>query len=93
VGGESLLRRRLRVDAVKDDVEVVVVGFDLRKLDRAQRVLDGERMEMKDLGEETAFLLRQRREVDPQGRAGTRREPLWVDAVEDLRPAVAVDED
>ena len=54
------------VDAVQDQVEVAVVGFDLGMVDRAERVFDGERVKMKDVGQEPAFLGRRCREVNPE---------------------------
>ena len=42
-------RALLAVDAVQHEIEILGILLDLRELERAARVLDRERMEMKDI--------------------------------------------
>ena len=48
-GSRKQCSRRLEVDAVQDQVEVVVVGLDLGMVQLAERVFDRELVEVKDV--------------------------------------------
>ena len=42
----------LEIDAVEDEIQVVAVGLDLGMMDFRERVLDGQLVEMEDVGED-----------------------------------------
>src|SRR4030095_4740114 len=55
--GEPVLLHPV-IDAVKDDVQVAVVALDLRIMDLAERVFDGERMKLERLPDDLLTLIR-----------------------------------
>ena len=89
----ELVLRGLEIDAVEDEIDVAVVRLDLRMEDFAERVFDGELVEVEVVREDLAFLLRGTREIDPQLDAASRLEPGRVELVYLAGVAVLVNED
>jgi hypothetical protein len=85
--------RRLEVDAVEDQIEVTVVGLDLRRLDLVDRVLDGELVEREGIAEEVRLLVGRVGEVHPDVEAAARHEPRRLDRRGVPRLASVGDED
>ena len=93
VVGRELVPRRREVDAVENQVQVAVIRLDLRELERAERILHGQVVEVEDAAQDGGFFRRRRREIGPQRHAARGVEPGGVDRLGLHGLARAVDED
>src|SRR5262249_55597752 len=90
VGPEAVLRR-VEVDAMEDQVEIVAVRFDLRILEVAEGVFHRQLVEVKEPREDLPPLFGRRvGQVDPDEHAGGGSEPRRIDPIGGTRPPVGV---
>src|SRR5262245_20239857 len=84
----------LEIDAVQDQIQVLLIRLDLRELNLAGRVLDRQRMEAERIDQNQLDLVARRLDqVDPQHDLRGWREPRRIDPLDASRLAVAVNVD
>src|SRR5215212_8158007 len=74
--------RRAEVYAVQDQVEIIAVGFNLRVVRFAQRVLDGQLVEVEDVAEHSGLFGGRTIQIDPHPHAAAWLEPGRIHAVD-----------
>src|SRR5678816_443127 len=72
VTGRETARPLLVVDPVQHEIEVLRIGLDLRELECAARILDRERMKMKEVGEQGEVTVGRFWKIDPEFDRGGR---------------------
>ncbi len=82
--------RVVEVDAVKNQVKVAGIGFDFRRVNTAERILDRQRMEMEHVGQNACFIGARRGDIDPHGDARRRIKPRGIDVRNIVRLTVTV---
>ena len=87
----ELVLTRLEIDAVQDQIEVVAVGLDLRMMDFGERVLDGQLVEVKRVGEYPGFFWCGRTQVGPHPDPAVGLQPGGIHTVDNRRgPALVL---
>src|SRR6476469_6087137 len=81
--GEAVLGGA-EIDAVKNEIQVVAVRFDVWMVQFAEGILDGQRVKMKDVGQDSRFFRGRLIEIDPDRHAASRLDPGRVHPVDDL---------
>src|SRR5882672_2302160 len=92
LGAEAVFRL-LEIDAVKNQIQVVAVGFDLGMVELAEGVFDRKLVEVKDVAENLRFVRRRLIQIDPDRDAASWFDPGRVHPVDLLGGPAFVFED
>ena len=84
---------RAEIDAVEDQVDVAVVRLNLRVRHVGNGVLDGQRVEVEGVGQDTKLFRRRGGKIHPQHHVAAGAKPLRLHRRHALGDVLALDED